>query len=295
MWALILFVLVIPWVYFWSVLPFRFLHAFSSLLSKLFYGVFNYRKPLVESNIKKAFPGISKEELLGISTSFYTHFTDLLIEIVKGVTMSNSAFKKRFKVVNFEEVEGVLTSGKSVVLMAAHLNNWEWTSALALYTRHPFYAIYQRLNNAYFDAFMRKNRARTGLHLLPTYLTKTTIEQHQKDKKVALYGFLSDQSPTLKKAKLWTTFFDRYVPAHTGAEELARKHDMAVFYMHLEKVKRSHYKATFSLIAENAAQEEEFEIIKTFLRLAEQSVRKQPHNYLWTHRRFKHERANSSR
>ena len=69
-------------------------------------------------------------------------------------------------------------------------------------------------------------------------------------------GFLAINHQRLKKAKLWTTFFDRYVPAHTGAEELARKHDMAVFYMHLEKVKRSHYKATFSLIAENAAQEE---------------------------------------
>ncbi|MDA0950114.1 MAG: lysophospholipid acyltransferase family protein [Bacteroidetes bacterium] len=288
--ALILFIAVIPWVYFWSLLPFRLLHALSSAVSIFFYHVFKYRRALVEENIKKAFPGINSNDIKTISQSFYKHFADLFIEILKGITMRNKEFKRRFEVETLEEIERILNSGKSVIIMAAHLNNWEWTSALSLYTKYPFYAIYQQLNNKYFDSFMRRNRARTGLHLLPTYLTKETLKQHQEDRKVALYGFLSDQSPTLKKTKLWTSYLSRHVPAHTGAEDLAREHDMAVFYMHLQKVKRSHYKASFTLLTDNVVSKAPFQITKDFLALAEQSIHQQPEYYLWTHRRFKHEK-----
>lgn len=293
--ARILFITVIPWVYFWSVLPFSVLHALSSFTAFLLYRVFNYRRNLVESNIQKAFPNYNRAQIAATTQAFFRHFTDLLIEIVKGITLSNKALKRRFEITNIQEIECLLQEHKSVIVMAPHLNNWEWTASLSLYTRYPFYAIYQPLNNVHFDAFMRKNRGRTGLHLLPTYHTKETIAQHQRDGHLAIYGFLSDQSPTLKKTKLWAHFFGRLVPVHTGAEELAREHNMAVVYMHLEKVKRSHYKAKFRLITKEAAKEPPFQITRNFLLLTEQSIKQQPQNYLWTHRRFKHERSDSER
>jgi len=288
--AFLVFILVLPLIYTLSLAPFSILHGLARLLSFLLNTVLNYRRTLVEENIAKAFPQNSSEQIKEISKKFYLHFSDLFIEIIKAITLSNRAFKKRYTVSGFDQIEQVLNQNRSAIIMAGHQSNWEWTSALSLYTTHRFYAIYQKINNKYFDAFMRKNRARTGLHLLPTYLTKKTIAEHHEKKEVGLYGFLSDQSPTLKKTKLWTEFFGRYVPAHTGAEELAREFDLAVFYMDLKKVKRSHYHAHFSLLTEHPAALEPFVLTKTFLSKVENSVKEQPETYLWTHRRFKHER-----
>ena len=287
----LVFILVLPWIYVLSLAPFPLLHGLAQLLSFLLNTVFNYRRSLVQQNIAKAFPNLTPKQLKEITKKFYLHFADLFIEIIKAVTLSKRDFKKRYTVSGFDHIEEILNRKRSVIIMAGHQSNWEWTSALSLYTTHRFYAIYQKINNRYFDAFMRKNRARTGLYLLPTYLTKKTIAEHHKNQEVSLYGFLSDQSPTLKKTKLWTDFFGRYVPVHTGAEELAREFDLAVFYMDLKKVKRSHYHADFSLLAEHPATLEPYVLTKMFLSKVETSVKEQPETYLWTHRRFKHEKA----
>lgn len=289
--AFLVFILVLPWIYVLSLVPFPLLHGLAQVISFLLNTVFSYRRSLVEQNIAKAFPNYTPKQIKETTKKFYLHFADLFIEIIKAVTLSNRAFKKRYTVSGFDSIEEVLNQKRSVIIMAGHQSNWEWTSALSLYTSHPFYAIYQKINNRHFDAFMRKNRARTGLYLLPTYLTKKAIAEHHEKQEVSLYGFLSDQSPTLKKTKLWTDFFGRYVPVHTGAEELAREFDLAVFYMDLKKVKRSHYHADFSLLSEHPAALEPYVLTKMFLSKVENSVKEQPETYLWTHRRFKHEKA----
>jgi len=77
------------------------------------------------------------------------------------------------------------------------------------------------------------------------------------------------------------------VPMFTGAEDLAKKLDFAVLYLHVEKVKRGYYAVTFKTIAEHANTMNNFEITRKFYNLLESQIKEVPHLYLWSHKRWK--------
>ncbi len=104
----------------------------------------------------------------------------------------------------------------------------------------------------------------------------------------AFYGFASDQSPQLIKAKYWDTFMGLEVPVYTGAEMLAKKLDMNMFFVKVKKVKRGFYEATIVPLVDNPRDYPDYEITSLFLREVEKQILEAPEYYFWTHKRWKH-------
>ena len=66
-----------------TLLPLRVLYIFSDFLFALFYYLPGYRKKVVRTNLKNAFPDKSAEEIRKIEKGFYHHLADLFVEILK--------------------------------------------------------------------------------------------------------------------------------------------------------------------------------------------------------------------
>jgi len=269
-------------------LPFPILYGISSIIAIMLFDVFRYRRAVIDENLETAFPELDKDEKRKIRRKFYFHFTDLFIESLKNGLMSNSTFKKRFQVKNVELVEQFARENRSIVILAAHQGNWEWTGAIALYTKVPVYGIYQKINNPYFDRFIHKTRGKSGMHLVPTFKLRDVLEENQKNQHIGMYGLVSDQSPMIKKTKHWHTFFGREVPIHTGAEELARTYGMGIIYLSIRKIRRGYYAASFETFQPQVEGSSNYSIMEAYMQKVELEIKEQPHTYLWTHRRFKH-------
>jgi len=269
-------------------LPFPILYGISSIIAIILFDVFRYRRAVIDENLETAFPELDKDEKRKIRRKFYFHFTDLFIESLKNGLMSNSTFKKRFQVKNVELVEQFARENRSIVILAAHQGNWEWTGAIALYTKVPVYGIYQKINNPYFDRFIHKTRGKSGMHLVPTFKLRDVLEENQKNQHIGMYGLVSDQSPMIKKTKHWHTFFGREVPIHTGAEELARTYGMGIIYLSIRKIRRGYYAASFETFQPQVEGSSNYSIMEAYMQKVELEIKEQPHTYLWTHRRFKH-------
>jgi len=282
------FIATYPWLRLVAFLPFPILYGISSIIAIILFDVFRYRRGVIDENLETAFPELDKDEKRKIRRKFYFHFTDLFIESLKNGLMSNSTFKKRFQVKNVELVERFAKENKSIVILAAHQGNWEWTGAVALYTKVRVYGIYQKINNPYFDRFILKTRGKSGMHLVPTFKLRDVLEENQKNQHIGMYGLVSDQSPMIKKTKHWYTFFERAVPIHTGAEELARTYDMGIVYLSIRKEKRGYYTASFENFQPQVEGSSNYSIMEAYMKKVELEIKEQPHTYLWTHRRFKH-------
>jgi len=269
-------------------LPFPILYGISSIIAIILFDVFRYRRAVIDENLETAFPELDKDEKRKIRRKFYFHFTDLFIESLKNGLMSNSSFKKRFQVKNVELVEQFARENRSIIILAAHQGNWEWTGAIALYTKVPVYGIYQKINNPYFDRFIHKTRGKSGMHLVPTFKLRDVLEENQKNQHIGMYGLVSDQSPMIKKTKHWHTFFGREVPIHTGAEELARTYGMGIIYLSIRKIRRGYYAASFETFQPQVEGSSNYSIMEAYMQKVELEIKEQPHTYLWTHRRFKH-------
>lgn len=264
------------------------LYLLSDGVFFLVYRVIKYRRMVVSENLKLAFPGKSVQERHEIEKKFYRHLCDMFLEMVKTFGISEEELKKRFTFSNLDVIHDLEAKNKSIMLLAPHYASWEWTFVLDLYVRGAAFAVYQPLNNPYFDRWVRRVRKKFGTTLISTRETRELIAQNKREGKLSFYGMLSDQSPMVGKAKYWGDFMGVTVPMHTGAETLCKKQDIPAIYMRVRKIRRGYYQASFELLAENPREIPDFGITDAFFRNVEKSIREAPEYYFWTHKRWKH-------
>lgn len=99
---------------------------------------------------------------------------------------------------------------------------------------------------------------------------------------------MSDQKPSHGDTALHVVNFLNHPTAMiTGTEILARKLDMAVLYWDVEKPSRGHYRLTVRILAEHPGKLPEFSITDQYASLLENTIRRTPSIWLWTHKRWK--------
>lgn len=269
-----------------SLLPHFILYRISDVLCVIMKDVLRYRKDIILGNIERSFPDKTVDQHLEIYRNFYRHFCDLLIENLKGFTITKAQIKSRLKMSNPELVNDYFEKGKSIILIGGHYNNWEITAqGCPVYLKHELYAIYKPLKSDFYNNKMRSTRGKFGLHLTPMKLTKKYFELETKNPKAIIFG--SDQSPSNVKNAYWTTFLNQDTGFLFGAEKYAKDYNYPVIYVHIEKVKRGFYMVNFELICEDPNSLKHGEIIKLFAEKLEKNIIDRPPYWLWSHHRWK--------
>jgi Kdo2-lipid IVA lauroyltransferase/acyltransferase len=284
---LALFVLVYPFLWLISLLPFCVLYVFSDGVCFLMYHIIGYRKKVVRENLALALPHLSAVERLSIEKKSYKHLCDMFLEMIKTMTISKKEMKKRYVFLNPEVYQNLEKSNKSIAVMLGHYASYEWSVTMNDLISHKAYAIYKKINNPYFDKLAHKIRSRSKMNLVTNSDAIATIVENHKNGITATYGFASDQSPK-REAIYWKDFMGIEVPVHTGAEMLSKRYDMDVVFLKTKKVKRGFYETTFEILTENVKEIPDYQITDRFLKLVENQILEAPEFYLWTHRRWKH-------
>lgn len=285
---LIAYILIYPILWLISILPFRLLYGLSDVLYIFLFKIFGYRKSTVKENLRLVFPDKSEKEIATITSQFYHHLCDMIVEAIKSLTISEREMKKRYRFTNIEELHKLEEKQRSIILMCAHYGSWEWIFILQTYVKYKGYAVYKRLANKYFDRLVKRIRAKYNSHLITTKETFEVLAKEKKKGELTINGFVSDQSPKATKAFHWNDFMGIKVPMYTGAETLAKKLDMAVVFFGVKRIKRGYYETTFKTITENPNDYKDYEITDLFFKLVEEQILEAPQYYLWTHKRWKH-------
>lgn len=283
-----IYIMTYPFIWVVSILPFRLFYLFSDLIFLITYHIIGYRKKVVRQNLSLAFPGMQKDEMRVLEMKFYHHMCDQFLEMVKSLSISKKQLKKRFVYTNPDVLQECGRQHKSVIILASHYASWEWMLFLPKLVPHKAYAVYQKLNNPYFNKLVKKIRSKYGANLMTTDETVRKMLKNNNDNILSLNVLLSDQSPRPRNAHHWYPFLGVHVPVHVGAEVLAKRFDYPVFYFKTEKVKRGYYKATFVTLSLNPRENENYQISESFLKELESQIIDRPEHYLWTHRRWKH-------
>lgn len=285
----VVFWLAYPLLWLISILPFPLFYLVSDVVYFIVYYLIGYRKKTVTNNLKLVFPEKSTEEIIKIRKKFYSHMCDMFLEMIKSISISEEELKKRFVYTNLKELRRIEKLDKSIMLMCGHYASFEWLFALQLHDlKHSAFGIYKKIRNPGFDKLINNIRRRFGAELIQNSKASLRIANNQKEGIRGAYAMIADQSPRTSSYKFWTDFMGKKVPFYTGSERIATEFDMVVLYLHVEKVKRGHYKASLINISDNPAETKNNQITLDYIQHLEKQIREKPEFYLWTHKRWKH-------
>jgi KDO2-lipid IV(A) lauroyltransferase len=269
--------------------PLEFHYLFSDFLYLIVYRVVGYRRSVVSKNLKNSFPEKNEAERKKIEKAFYHSFCDMFIETLYFTHLNVAKEEKRLQIEGLDEVEAHVAAGKNIVAVTGHFGNWEFLQLFIQKVSVRTYFVYKQLANKTFDQFYRELRSRAAVPLEMKQTFRQLIADKQKQK-TFLVLMISDQRPLKNGIRHWIKFMNQDTPVMLGTEKIAHKTDAAVFYLEVKQIKRGYHKATFELLFESPSQTSEYEITDGFMKRLEKSISESPHQYLWTHKRWKYKK-----
>lgn len=277
-----------------SKLPYRALYVISDIANLVLYHIVRYRRDIVRRNITSAFPEKSLEECISIERGFYKWFCDYFVETVKLMSVSRQELLSRIEFRGIDKIEECFDRGQTCAGILGHYGNWELLSATGLVIKkHPeavIGLIYHPLRSQLFDRLFINMRQSMGGVCVPKKDILRYLVSFRSQNLMNLFGYIADQAPRYRNIHLWLPFLNHDTPVFTGAERIMRKMNNAVFYIDVERPERGKYIYTFKLMTDKPGEMPEFEITQKFFVMLEQTIRREPRFYLWSHNRWKRTR-----
>ena len=274
-----------------SLLPFRVLYVFSDIFYVLVYRLVGYRKQVVRHNLETSFPEKDQHELRSIERGFYHFLCDYFVETIKLLSISPKRLLEHVEFRGVEQMEECFDRGQTCAAILGHYCNWEYLSTTGLaFKRYPeavMGLIYHPLYNKMFDQLFIDLRQHLGGVCIPKKDVLRYLINYRREGRMSLFGYISDQTPKWNNIHLWLPFLNHDTPVFTNGETLMRKMNNAVFYVEMQRPCRGHYIVEFKLISTTPNEMEENAIIRQFFQMLEQTIRREPRFYLWSHNRWK--------
>jgi KDO2-lipid IV(A) lauroyltransferase len=266
------------------------LYGISDLIFFFTYHVFAYRKKIVLTNLSNSFPEKSDHEIQIICKKFYSFFCDWFIEMIKSITISKGEMIKRCHFTDTLLLDKFESENRKVIFVMGHFGNYEMAAAeMAFNTNYNLQVIYKPLSNNYFNNLLIKKREKFGTQIMPMAATFKTMLSQRNSEELSATAFIADQTPSPENA-YWTTFLNQETPIFWGTEVIASKLNYPVIYVSLTRVKRGFYEMNMELLSENPKNTKKGMLSELHTKRLEKDIIRQPEIWLWSHKRWKHEK-----
>ncbi len=250
----------------------------------------NYRRKVIYRNLSLAFPDSTTEERRKITAQFYRILGFRICEglLVQGI--SKSEILDRIKIPGIVEVHQWYEKGRDVVIVLGHSGPWEWAGlSTSLQLKHKPYTVVSRLGNRSLDAWLKKGRSRFGMNLVDMNDAAGLFFKSKLEGKPTLCIFVSDQAPSNASRAYKVRFLGRETRFFPGPFLFAVRKSAVLYRVSLLPEGKHHYSVKLHCISEDCSKENPLELCARFAAGLELDIRKSPADWLWSHKRWKHE------
>jgi KDO2-lipid IV(A) lauroyltransferase len=271
---------------FFSRLPIRALYAFSTFLYLLAFYVVRHRHQVISEQLEKVFPESGDAERELIHKQFLKNFCDVMVEVLKSVSMTEADMRAHVQIVNLDVPLRYLDAGQSVMFVTSHLCNWEWLlHGVTLHLGYPVDAAYKPLHDQWAERLMLNIRSRFGARLLPAKELLTDFLRRRAI--VRAVAMNADQTPVSTDKRYWTQFLGQDTAFYIGAEQIARATRLPIMYASMRRIRRGYYEVELKPLWDGREVTGPNTVTERYTRACEIDVLKSPADWLWSYRRWR--------
>lgn len=271
-----------------SVLPFSLSVKAGRMIGGLLYRIdTKHRKTAIES--LSMILGLNGAEAEGIARKVFENIGITFAEFIKIPTLNKSFFDDNVKVEGFENYLKAKGEGKGVLMLGAHLGNWELLAAgHVIKMGETASVVYRKTKNPYIDRFIDSIRRSYGLKTIPH--RNSVKEIMTALKRGEGVGILLDQHTGTKEAVI-VDFLGHPAATNFGLALIALKTGVPVVPMFFVREGEGKYRAVYDepiyLQKSGDSEKDIREATIRFNGVIEKYVRKYPEQWFWVHNRWK--------
>ncbi len=261
-------------------------------LARLAYHVDRRHRRVALDNWRHAFPEMTSDaDREGFVLRVYEHFAAMIVEMVHLPRKLHPHNWRRMLTLTREgDLVRTLLDHRPTLIVTGHYGNWEMAGyALAMFGFKSF-AIARPLDNPYLDQLVRRFRQKTGQQLLAKKGELDRIEAILESGGIVCT--LGDQDAG--QNGLYVDFFGRPASTHKAIALLSLRYQAPIIVAAARRMKAGlTYQLEVTDIIDPADYADEpgavRAITQRFTSAFERLIRLDPTQYLWLHRRWKHQ------
>lgn len=262
----------------------------GSLLGKLIYWTNISNKMIVRNNLKLAYPDWSQRKILEFTKAVFRNFGILLMEIAQLSGMETEDILTHCHLISSPEpLHRALQNGKGVILISAHLGNWEiGLQGLVCYFNRPLKAVDKRLSQANFYRWLSHVRKRFGTQMIEK--ENAFPEMLNALRQGSMLCLMMDISR--RKGSVCVKFFGHRARATHVATLLSMRSGAPIFPVFsyrdgYGKIAGEIGPEIFIRKSGNLRDDLEYNT-QIITNAVEKAIRKHPEQYFWIQKRWKH-------
>ena len=258
----------------------------STLSSKIaiLIGPFFRSKRLISSNILKAFPNLSQNEINIISKNMWSNYGRILSEYVFIKDIRKSKIRNIINVDGQEILEKIKEDNKPVIFISGHFNNFELMAMHIEQSGINLAAVYRPLNNIFLNFLMEKIRKK--------YICKNQIKKGLSGTRELIKCFKNNISVALMidqrvSQGIKSNFFGQAALTTTIPAQFVKKYNCTIVPVYIERKNNINFKITIHKPLKYKEDDTIENITLKLNILLEKMICENPDQWIWSHNRWK--------
>ncbi len=175
---------------------------------------------IIRNNVSKVLNlNINDKEIHRIANRIFINWAKNVVDFLKQPIISKEKLKQRVEIEGLEHLDNALKKGKGVVIISAHIGNFEWSACRIAVEGYKIWVLSLVRKNKLVRKFFESNRLSKGLKTL--YINRM-LNVFRVLKNNEIVAITSDWDPTGKATRPFK-FFGKTAYLPTGALMIALK------------------------------------------------------------------------
>ena len=272
-------------------LPLDGVRGLGRSLGRIGYALLGSRRTIALDNLRTALPGRTEIELVKIARESFATVAVAFLELLWFPRLRRTHLERESVVENAAEVRSEL-GDRGAVVIVSHMAGWEFIlQGVSRAFPGRTSVVYKPLSNPITDRTIYSWRSKFGLRWIPMETAVAdTMAEAQRGGVVIL---AADQS--VPKESIRVPFFGREVPTAKGPAALSLKAGVPIYLCRLRRVADGSHRGDLTRVSADGldgySETNVIELTKRYTSMTEAYILRDPGQWMWTHKRWKHWRS----
>lgn len=267
-------------------LPYSWVLCLGKGLGFLYYKLIKKQVNRARDTIKERLE-VTEERADEITHSMCKNLGMSVLEMMYMPTLNKSNIRKYVKIEREDILWEAVNEGKGVVMLAIHMDNWEWLGAALTMYGYPLTSFIKKQPNENINKILYYLRSGAGIEMFARG-TSEVITAARALKAGKMLGFIADQDGGYDG--IFMPFLGKMASTPVGPAYFARKFKAPIVPIFIVRNPQGGHKTIVydAFYYEDTGNEEQdmYNCTKRMTEIIEEVIRKYPDNWLWFQKRW---------